>query len=270
MKKSSRKSKDPKKKASSNVKAAEKANAEVDSNKPKLVRLNKYIADAGICSRREADKLIDNGEIYINGEIASRQGIKVNPSDKVTYKGKLLKGEKLRYVLLNKPKGFISTSDDPHDRKTVMQLVEKACLERIYSVGRLDRNTTGLILFTNDGELTTKLTHPSNGVKKLYHVVLDQPLSKNNLLRIMEGVELEDGFIKPDNINWVTDEVDKKHIGIELHSGKNRIVRRLFEHVGHNVIKLDRVMFAGLTKKDLPRGRWRFLEEKEINILKMM
>jgi len=151
-----------------------------------------------------------------------------------------------------------------------MQLVEKACLERIYSVGRLDRNTTGLILFTNDGELTTKLTHPSNGVKKLYHVVLDQPLSKNNLLRIMEGVELEDGFIKPDNINWVTDEVDKKHIGIELHSGKNRIVRRLFEHVGHNVIKLDRVMFAGLTKKDLPRGRWRFLEEKEINILKMM
>lgn len=237
---------------------------------PRLVRINKYIADAGICSRREADKLIENGEIKLNGNVVTELGTKVGQGDKVTYKGKVLRGEKLRYILLNKPKGYITTSDDPLNRKTVMNLVEKACTERIYSVGRLDRNTTGLLLFTNDGELTVRLTHPSHGVKKLYHVELDKPLSKNDLLRIMEGLELEDGPIIPDNVNWVSDEANKKHVGIELHSGKNRIVRRIFEFLGYEVVRLDRVMFAGLTKKDLPRGKWRVLEEKEVNILKMI
>ncbi|MBC8319802.1 MAG: rRNA pseudouridine synthase [Bacteroidetes bacterium] len=236
----------------------------------KLIRLNKYIADAGICSRREADKLIEKGDIHVNGKVVTQVGTKVNPGDIVKYNGKILRGEKLRYLLLNKPKGFLVTSDDPQDRRTVMNLVEKACDERIYSVGRLDRNTTGLLLFTNDGELTTRLTHPKHGVRKLYHVVLDKPLLKNDLLRIMEGIELEDGIIKPDKINWVTDEMDKRHVGIELHSGRNRIVRRIFEHLHYEVIRLDRVIFAGLTKKDLPRGKWRFLEDKEINILKMI
>jgi len=239
-------------------------------NSIKLTRLNKFIADAGICSRREADKLIEAGKIRLNGKLVTELGTKVSPGDLVIYNGKKLKSERLRYLLLNKPKGFITTSDDPQNRRTVMNLVEKACDERIYSVGRLDRNTTGILLFTNDGELTTRLTHPKHGVKKLYHAVLDKPLSKNDLLKIMEGVELEDGIITPDKINWVSDEPDKRHIGIELHSGKNRIVRRIFEHVGYEVIRLDRVIFAGLTKKDLPRGRWRFLEEKEVNILKMI
>ncbi len=239
-----------------------------DTNK--LKRLNKYIADAGICSRREADKLIEKGNIRVNGKIVTQLGTKVSRDDVVVFEGKTLRSEKLKYLLLNKPKGFITTSDDPQNRRTVMNLVEKACSERIYSVGRLDRNTTGLLLFTNDGELTTRLTHPKHGVKKLYHVVLDKPLLKNDLLRIMEGIELEDGTVKPDNINWVTDEMDKKHVGIELHSGRNRIVRRIFEQLDYEVIRLDRVIFAGLTKKDLPRGKWRFLEEKEVNILKMI
>ncbi len=236
----------------------------------KLVRLNKFIADAGICSRREADKLIESGKIRLNGKLVTELGTKVKPGDLVIYNGEKLKSEKLRYLLLNKPKGFITTADDPQNRRTVMNLVEKACDERIYSVGRLDRNTTGILLFTNDGELTTRLTHPKHGVKKLYHAVLDKPLSKNDLLKIMEGIELEDGLITPDEINWVADEPDKRHVGIELHSGKNRIVRRIFEHIGYEVVRLDRVIFAGLTKKDLPRGRWRFLEEKEVNILKMI
>ncbi len=235
-----------------------------------LTRLNKYIADAGVCSRREADKIIEKGKITINGKVITQLGTKVSNRDEVKYMGKILQSEKLRYLLLNKPKGFITTSDDPQNRRTVMNLVEKACDERIYSVGRLDRNTTGLLLFTNDGELTTRLTHPKHGVRKLYHVVLDKPLSKNDLLKIMEGIELEDGTIKPDKINWVTDEMDKRHVGIELHSGKNRIVRRIFEQLDYDVIRLDRVIFAGLTKKDLPRGKWRFLVEKEINILKMI
>jgi len=239
-------------------------------DKIKLIRLNKFIADAGICSRREADKLIESGKVRLNGKTVTELGTKVKAGDLVIYNGERLKSEKLRYLLLNKPKGFITTADDPQNRRTVMNLVEKACDERIYSVGRLDRNTTGVLLFTNDGELTTRLTHPSHGVKKLYHVVLDKPLSKNDLLKIIDGVELEDGEIKPDSINWVTDEADKRHVGIELHSGKNRIVRRIFEHVGYEVVRLDRVIFAGLTKKDLPRGRWRFLEEKEVNILKMI
>lgn len=266
----SRGRKEQEKTVAGKVKKGSKKDLSDKDEGPKLVRINKYIADAGICSRREADKLIESGDVKLNGEIVTQLGTKVGPGDKVTYKGKVLRGEKLRYILLNKPKGFITTSDDPQNRRTVMTLVEKACTERIYSVGRLDRNTTGLLLFTNDGELTKRLTHPSHGVKKLYHAILDKPLSKNDLLKIMEGVELEDGKIKPDKVEWVTDEPNKKHIGIELHSGKNRIVRRIFEHIGYEVTRLDRVIFAGLTKKDLPRGKWRNLDEKEVNILKML
>lgn len=235
-----------------------------------LVRLNKYLANAGICSRREADKLIESGVVKINGKVVTELGTKVGPEDKVQYGGETLRREKLRYFLLNKPKGFITTSDDPHDRKTVMMLMQNACKERIYPVGRLDRNTLGLLLFTNDGELAKKLTHPKYGIKKIYHVFLDKPLKKNDLLQIAEGVKLEDGLIKPDKISYVTSEHDKKQIGIELHSGRNRIVRRIFEHFGYQVVKLDRVFFAGLTKKDLPRGKFRELTRDEVNILKRM
>ncbi len=234
------------------------------------VRLNKFLADAGICSRREADRLIESGVVEINGKIVTELGTKVGPDDKVRYGGESLKREKLQYVLLNKPKGFISTSDDPLDRKTVMHLVESACKERIYSVGRLDRNTTGVLLFTNDGDLAKRLTHPKHGVRKLYHVTLDKPLTKNDMLQILQGVELEDGMTKPDKIDWVEGVSAKNEVGIELHSGKNRIVRRIFEHLGYHVEKLDRVVFAGLTKKDIPRGKYRMLTEKEINMLKMI
>ncbi len=233
-----------------------------------FIRLNKYLADAGICSRREADVLISSGAVMINGKVVTQLGTKVSPTDKVQYGGETLSRQKLRYVLLNKPKGFISTSDDPQNRRTVIQLVEKACPERIYPVGRLDRNTTGLLLFTNDGDLAKKLTHPKHNVKKIYHVELDKNLTKTDMLKIIEGVELEDGFIQPDEISYVANINDKKQIGIELHSGKNRIVRRLFEHFGYKVIKLDRVFFAGLTKKDLPRGKWRLLSPSEVGMLK--
>ena len=235
-----------------------------------LVRLNKYIANAGICSRREADNLIVSGVVTINGEVVSELGTKVKSSDKVTIDGQTLTSEKNRYVLLNKPKGYITTTDDPLERKTVMVLIDRACKERIYPVGRLDRITMGLLLFTNDGDLAKKLTHPKHNIKKTYHVFLDQPLSKNDLQKIGEGINLEDGLIKPDAIAYVGDGADRKSIGIELHSGKNRIVRRIFETMGYQVIKLDRVFFAGLTKKDLPRGRWRHLTEEEVNILKMI
>ena len=235
-----------------------------------LIRLNKYLANAGVCSRREADKLIESGVVKVNGKIVTELGTKIGPGDKVQYGGQTLRRERLRYFLLNKPKGFITTSDDPHDRKTVMMLMQHACKERIYPVGRLDRNTLGLLLFTNDGELAKKLTHPKYRVKKIYHVFLDKPLKKNDLLQIMEGIELEDGFIKPDKVSYVTGEPDKKQVGIELHSGKNRIVRRIFEHLGYHVMKLDRVFFAGLTKKDLPRSKFRELTKEEVNILKRM
>lgn len=206
----------------------------------------------------------------MNGITVTQLGTKVSQTDKVMFGGETLSREKLRYVLLNKPKGFITTSDDPMDRKTVMSLVENACEERIYPVGRLDRNTIGLLLFTNDGDLAKKLTHPKFGIKKVYHVFLDKPLSKTDMIQIIEGVELEDGLAKPDKISYVTDENDKKQVGIELHSGKNRIVRRIFEHLGYEVVKLDRVSFAGLIKKDLPRGKWRLLTEKEVGMLKMI
>lgn len=235
-----------------------------------LIRLNKFLADAGVCSRREADKLIEAGVVTVNGKVVTQLGTKVKRTDKVVYGGQLLRAEKLQYILLNKPKGYITTSEDTHDRKIVMSLVQNACQERIYPVGRLDRNTTGLLLFTNDGDLAKKLTHPKHGVKKLYHVVLDKPLTKNHLLEIAAGLKLEDGEIKPDKIAYDMKAADKREIGIELHSGRNRIVRRVFEHLGYKVVKLDRVMFASLTKKDIPRGKWRHLTEKEVNMLKML
>ncbi len=234
------------------------------------IRLNKYIANAGVCSRRDADELIASGNIKINNEVITELGTKVNPGDKVEYQGRLLQAEKLVYVLLNKPKGFITTTDDPFERKTVMNLVEKACEERIVPVGRLDLNTTGLLLFTNDGDLAKKLTHPKHGIKKLYHVVLNKPLTQNDYMKIAEGVELEDGKIKVDKIAYAEGGADKKQIGIEIHSGKNRIVRRIFESLQYDVVRLDRVSFAGLTKKDVPRGKWRLLKDIEINRLKMI
>lgn len=234
------------------------------------IRLNKYIANSGVCSRREADNLIISGAVMVNGVTVSELGAKVNPGDKVQIGDQTLKSEKLQYVLLNKPKGYITTTDDPEKRNTVMMLVESACKERIYPVGRLDRNTTGLLLFTNDGDLAKKLTHPRSRVNKTYHVNLNKALTRNDLLKIEGGMELEDGFIKVDGIAYVGDGSDKKDIGVELHSGKNRIIRRIFESLGYEVTKLDRVVFAGLTKKDLPRGKFRHLSPKEVAFMKML
>lgn len=233
----------------------------------KEIRLNKYISNCGYCSRREADTLIVAGAVKVNGVIVMELGSKVLPTDKVQIGDMSLAREPFRYVLLNKPKDYITTSDDPFDRKTVMSLVENACRERIYPVGRLDRNTSGLLLFTNDGELAKKLTHPKYGVRKVYHVELDKALTKNDLIKISEGISLEDGVIEVDEIAYVNDE--KKEIGLEIHSGQNRVVRRVFESLGYEVEKLDRVIFANLTKKDLPRGRWRHLEQHELNTLKL-
>lgn len=232
------------------------------------IRLNKYLADCGICSRREADDLIKAGCVMVNDEVITTMGYKVKTNDKVVYGGQTLNREKLRYILLNKPKGYITTSDDPYERDTVMELVQNACPERVYPVGRLDKQTTGLLLFTNDGDLAKKLTHPSSEIPKLYHVILDKPLTKNDMLRIAEGIELDDGPIAADNIAYDQDDDSKKSIGIELHSGRNRIVRRIFEHLGYEVTKLDRVMFAGLDKYKLPRGEWRFLTDLEVVNLK--
>ncbi|MFN4233750.1 MAG: pseudouridine synthase [Bacteroidia bacterium] len=234
------------------------------------IRLNKYIANTGICSRREADELIKAGAVSVNGKIITEMGYKVKPGDVVNYGGQTIRPERKVYILLNKPKDYITTVDDPQKRKTVLELIKGACKERVYPVGRLDRNTTGLLLLTNDGELTKKLTHPSYGVKKIYHVVTDKSVSKQDLMKLMEGFRLDDGFIKADNAAYVETADSKKEIGIELHSGKYRIVRRMLEYLGYKVVKLDRVVFAGLTKKDLPRGHWRFLTEKEIAMLKML
>jgi len=229
-----------------------------------LIRLNRYISNAGICSRRKADELIAAGIITVNGEAVTELGHKVDPGkDLVRYNGELLKREKKVYVLLNKPKDYITTTDDPQERRTVMQLVDKASRERIYPVGRLDRNTTGLLLMTNDGDLADKLSHPKNGITKIYNVELNKALSQGDLNKIAFGLELEDGLIKPDNISYVAGGT-KKEIGIQIHSGKNRIVRRIFEHLGYSVEKLDRVVYGNLTKKDLPRGRWRYLEDHEL------
>jgi len=229
-----------------------------------LIRLNRYIANSGICSRRKADELIAAGVVSVNGEVVSELGQKVDPyKDEIRYNGELLKREKRVYVILNKPKDYITTTDDPQERRTVMQLVEKASRERIYPVGRLDRNTTGLLLMTNDGDLADKLSHPKNGITKIYHVELSKSLSQGDFNKIQFGLELEDGLIKPDNISYVAG-ATKKEVGIQIHSGKNRIVRRIFEHLGYEVVKLDRVVYGNLTKKDLPRGKWRFLEEHEL------
>ena len=235
-----------------------------------LIRLNKYLADAGICSRREADKLIEAGVVEVNGKVVTILGTKVSHDDKVVYGGQALRREKLRYLVLNKPKDFITTTDDPYERKTVMSLVEKACSERIYPVGRLDRSTTGVLLFTNDGDLAKKLTHPRHGIRKIYHVFLNKQLTKADFESITTGIELDDGFIKVDKMSWVDDGMNKKEVGMELHSGRNRIVRRIFESLGYKVLRLDRVIFAGITKKDTPRGKWRMLGESEVNMLKRL
>jgi 23S rRNA pseudouridine2605 synthase len=232
------------------------------------IRLNRYIANAGVCSRREADTYISAGLVTINGKTVSELGTKVKPGDEVRFDGRKLSTEKKVYLLLNKPKDFVTTTDDPHADKTVMDLIKNACEERIYPVGRLDRNTTGVLLFTNDGDLSKKLTHPSHNMKKIYQVTLNKALSKDHLLQIADGLELEDGKIAADAISFINPE-NRTEIGIEIHSGRNRIVRRIFEHLGYRVKKLDRVLFAGLTKKSLPRGKWRFLSEKEIHFLKM-
>lgn len=235
-----------------------------------LVRLNKFISNSGICSRRDADVLIISGAVRVNGKVVTELGTKISRTDKVQYGDMPVKMEKPVYILLNKPKGYLTTADDPRKRKTVMELIHGACKERVYPVGRLDMNTMGLLLFTNDGSITKKLTHPRYGVRKVYHVFLDQPLSHADMAKIQAGLELEDGFIKVDGIEYVGEGADRKQVGIEIHSGKNRIVRRIFEKLEYKVTKLDRVIFAGLTKKNLPRGEWRFLEEKEINMLKMI
>jgi 23S rRNA pseudouridine2605 synthase len=232
------------------------------------MRLNRYIANAGICSRREADELISSGQISVNGKIVTEMGHKVLRTDLVKFGKKALNPEKLVYVLINKPKDYITTTDDPEERKTVLDLIKGACNERIYPVGRLDRNTTGLLLMTNDGELAEKLTHPSGGIKKIYQAELDKPITTEDFEKLQHGLELEDGFIRPDEVGIVTP--DAMVVGLEIHSGRNRIVRRMFEHLGYEVQKLDRTVFAGLNKKDLPRGKWRFLSEKEVVKLKFM
>jgi 23S rRNA pseudouridine2605 synthase len=230
------------------------------------IRLNKFIANAGICSRREADQLILSGTVSINGKTVTLLGSKVHPTDKVKFNDRVIKSEKPVYLLLNKPKGYITSTRDEEDRATVMEIIKGACRERVYPVGRLDRNTTGLLLLTNDGELTDNLAHPSHKVKKIYEVGLDRPVSAEDLARVRAGVELEDGFIKPDEIAIVSP--DKHMVGIEIHSGKNRIIRRIFEKFGYKITRLDRVMYAFLTKKNLPRGKWRYLTPEEVTRLK--
>jgi len=233
------------------------------------IRLNKFIAHAGICSRREADMHIKIGSVKVNNKVMTEMGYKVKPTDEVQFDGQRLQAEKPTYVLLNKPKGFITTTRDEKGRKTVMDLVANATKARIVPVGRLDRPTTGLLLFTNDGDLAKKLTHPSTGVKKLYHVVLDKNVSGQHLQSIKAGIKLDDGSIKADEVSYVQG-ASKREVGIALHSGRNRIVRRIFESLGYEVITLDRVLFAGLTKKDIPRGHWRHLSQTEVQHLKML
>ena len=231
------------------------------------IRLNKYMANAGICSRREADEFIQAGKVKVNGEVVTELGTKIKRNDVVEYDEKVVTPERKCYVLLNKPKDCVTTSDDPNGRTTVLDIVKNACKERIYPVGRLDRNTTGVLLLTNDGDLASKLTHPKFVKKKIYHVWTDKDITEEDMQRIADGIELDDGEIHADAISYVSD--DRNQAGIEIHSGRNRIVRRIFEHLGYRVTKLDRVYFAGLTKKNLPRGRWRYLTQEEVNYLRM-
>ncbi len=245
------------------IKEEGKAKAETGSTH---IRLNKYIADCGICSRRDADELIAGGQIKVNGKLVKSLGEKVGPEDKVFYKGKQLRKERYVYLLLNKPKDFITNTDDPQNRKTVMSLVENACEERVLPVGRLERSTSGLLIFTNDGELAARLSHPSNNIKKVYQIELNKPLEEDHFEAIKAGLELEDGKATVDDIAYLDE--SRLHLGMEVHLGRHRIVRRIFEHLKYDVVKLDRVMYAGLTKKDIPRGKWRFLKEKELIQLK--
>jgi 23S rRNA pseudouridine2605 synthase len=231
------------------------------------LRLNRYIAKGGVCSRRDADILIQAGRVKVNGEVVQQVGTKVQRTDKVEVDDIQITPERKVYLLLNKPKDYVTTLDDPMERKTVMRLIDGACEERVYPIGRLDRQTTGVLLFTNDGDLAKKLTHPSYNQKKIYHVFLDRAIRTEDIETIRTGIELEDGLIKADDIQVASD--DNKQVGIEIHSGKNRVVRRIFERLGYNILRLDRVYFAGITKKNLPRGRWRFLTREEVDILKI-
>ena len=247
-------------------KRIEYSETHIDPNEP--IRLNKFLANAGVCSRREADEYIEAGAVTVNGTVVTELGTKVKRTDEIKFQNNPVTLEKKVYVLLNKPKDCVTTSDDPQHRKTVMDIVGNVCPERIYPVGRLDRNTTGVLLLTNDGDLASKLTHPKFLKKKVYHVFLDKNVTAHDMQQIAEGIELEDGEIHADAIEYASD-TDKSQVGIEIHSGKNRIVRRIFEHLGYHVVKLDRVQFAGLTKKNLRRGDWRFLTEKEVDMLRM-
>ena len=238
----------------------------IETQAPTTIRLNKYISNAGICSRREADKLIANGQISVNDNVVTKMAYKVNPQDVIKHGKKVLKREKLIYVLLNKPKDFLTTIHDPKGRKTVMSLIKNAGNERIYPIGQLDRNTTGLLLFTNDGDLTKKLSHPSHKMHKLYKVELDTPITEAHFNQITSGLKLEDGMVHVKEFAIVG--MDRNILGIDIDLGKHRIVRRIFEHLGYNVVKLDRVIYGGLTKKNLGRGKWRFLTKSEIIKLK--
>lgn len=232
------------------------------------IRLNKYLADAGLCSRREADKIIQSGAVKVNGSVVTELGTKVKVTDKVQYGDETLKRENLVYLILNKPKDYLTTTDDPKGRKTVMSLVANAAKERIYPVGRLDRNTTGLLLFTNDGDLAKRLLHPKHKVKKVYHAVLDKPITKPDMEEIARGIKLEEGLVHVDGIAYDVTANDKRSVGIEIHSGQNRVVRRIFEAFGYEVEKLDRTIFGPFTKKNLPRGKWRYLTDEEILMMK--
>jgi len=242
-------------------------NRKKQSIPPEEIRLNRYIAGSGLCSRREADEIIQKGFISVNGKQVKDLGTKVTLNDDVRYKGKKLSAEKKVYILMNKPAGYVTTVEDPHAEHTVIELVKDACSERIYPVGRLDKDTTGLLLLTNDGELTKRLTHPKYERKKIYHVFLDKPVTKADLLKIAEGIELDGKTVAADAVAYADPE-DKKQVGIEIHSGQNRVIRKLFESMGYRIKKLDRVYYAGLTKKNLPRGKWRFLTPKELVMLK--
>ncbi len=249
---------------------SEKAVAANDNAPTGVMPLNKFMAHCGVCSRRDAVTLITTGKVKINGIVATEPGYKVQQSDEVVYNGKkLFVTKNLVYILLNKPKDYITTTDDPQGRKTVLQLIQKATTERVYPIGRLDRNTSGVLLLTNDGDLTQKLSHPSYEIKKIYEVKLDKPLAKADFDKIVKGLKLEDGEINVDSLAYA-DSKDKSIIGIEIHSGRNRIVRRIFEHLGYDVKGLDRVMYANLTKKNVERSKWRYLSEKEIRLLKYM
>jgi len=243
--------------------------AKQDNNKPqeKGMRLNKFLAHAGIASRRKCDELIKSGYVKVDGEVVTEMGYRVMPRQEVTYNGNKVKPQEKVYVLLNKPSDYITTTDDEKDRNTVMELVKKATDQRIYPVGRLDRNTSGLLLLTNDGELAKKLMHPKYKSKKVYEVKVDKPVTKKHAEQLLEGIELDDGVAAVDDIAY-PDQNDKRLVGVEVHIGKNRVIRRMFEHLGYRVVRLDRVIFAGLTKKNLPRGKWRFLTKKEVGQLK--